>query len=221
MNFYETLYIVHPALEAGRLKDIIVSIEDNLKKMGGEPLAVELWGKRKLSHYIDKQKYGTYVLLQYNGKGKCTGDFAVELEHNPNILAYLTTHIDQNEVLKQEEDLDTQIAGKTRESERIESKSTKHKEETSSSEAERGDNTAEPTDSEEHKQENTQELETNDEKEGPEEEQIDLSSKESGDDQKTKGKDSKTENGGTTGDEKEEESNQKDADETTAISKEE
>ena len=44
------------------------------QKMGGEPLAVELWGKRKLSHYIDKQKYGTYVLLQFNGEGKCTGD---------------------------------------------------------------------------------------------------------------------------------------------------
>ena len=119
MNYYETLYIIHPALEAGRLKDIIISVEDSLKKMGGEPLAVELWGKRKLSHYIAKQKYGTYVLLQYNGKEKCTGNFAVELEHNPNILAYLTTNINQDDVLEQEEDLDTQIAGKTRESERM------------------------------------------------------------------------------------------------------
>ena len=124
MNFYETLYIIHPALEAGRLKDIIMSVEDSLKKMGGEPLAVELWGKRKLSHYIDKQRYGTYVLLQFNGEGKCTGDFAVELEHNPNILAYLTTAIDQNDVIEQEEDLDTQIAGKTRETAKIPSSST-------------------------------------------------------------------------------------------------
>ena len=120
MNCYETLYIVHPALEAGRLKDIITGVEDSLKKMGGEPLAIELWGKRKLSYYIDKQKYGTYVLLQYNGEGKCTGDFAVELEHNPNILAYLTTIIDQNDILDQKEDLDTKIDGKTRETERTE-----------------------------------------------------------------------------------------------------
>ena len=27
MNYYETLYIVHPALEAGRLKDIILSVD--------------------------------------------------------------------------------------------------------------------------------------------------------------------------------------------------
>ena len=115
MNYYETLYIVHPSMESGRLKDIILGVEESLKKIGGSPLAMELWGKRKLAYFIDKQKYGTYVLLHYNGEGKCTGEFAVELEQNPNILAYLTTAIDQNDIIEQEEDLDTQIAGKTRE----------------------------------------------------------------------------------------------------------
>ena len=118
MNYYETLYIVHPALESGRLKEIIMDVEDSLKKLGGSSLAIELWGKRKLAYFIDKQKYGTYVLVQYNGEGKCTHDFAVELEHNPNILAYLTTNINQDNVIEQEEDLETQIAGKTREAER-------------------------------------------------------------------------------------------------------
>ena len=118
MNYYETLYIVHPALESGRLKEIIMDVEDSLKKLGGSSLAIELWGKRKLAYFIDKQKYGTYVLVQYNGEGKCTNDFAVELEHNPNILAYLTTNINQDNVIEQEEDLETQIAGKTREAER-------------------------------------------------------------------------------------------------------
>jgi len=123
MNYYETLYIVHPSLESGRLKDIILGVEESLKKIGGSPLAMELWGKRKLAYFIDKQKYGTYVLLHYNGEGKCTGEFAVELEQNPNILAYLTTSIEKENVLEQTDDLDTQIAGKTRESQRSESSS--------------------------------------------------------------------------------------------------
>jgi small subunit ribosomal protein S6 len=123
MNYYETLYIVHPSLESGRLKDIILAVEESLKKIGGSPLAMELWGKRKLAYFIDKQRYGTYVLLHYNGEGKCTGEFAVELEQNPNILAYLTTSIEKENVLEQAEDLDTQIAGKTRESQRTESSS--------------------------------------------------------------------------------------------------
>ena len=70
MNYYETLYIVHPALEAGRLKDLIMGVEDSLKKMGGDLISIELWGKRRLAYFIDKQKYGTYVLIQYNGEGK-------------------------------------------------------------------------------------------------------------------------------------------------------
>ena len=123
MNYYETLYIVHPSLESGRLKDIILGVEESLKKIGGSPLAMELWGKRKLAYFIDKQKYGTYVLLHYNGEGKCTGEFAVELEQNPNILAYLTTSIEKENVLEQADDLDTQIAGKTREAQRTESSS--------------------------------------------------------------------------------------------------
>ena len=127
MNYYETLYIIHPSLESGRLKDIILSVEESLKKIGGSPLAMELWGKRKLAYFIDKQKYGTYVLLHYNGEGKCTGEFAVELEQNPNILAYLTTSIEKENVLEQAEDLDTQIAGKTRESQRTESSSERTK----------------------------------------------------------------------------------------------
>ena len=127
MNYYETLYIVHPSLESGRLKDIILGIEESLKKIGGSPLAMELWGKRKLAYFIDKQKYGTYVLLHYNGEGKCTGEFAVELEQNPNILAYLTTSIEKENVLEQAEDLDTQIAGKTREAQRTESSSERTK----------------------------------------------------------------------------------------------
>ena len=166
MNYYETLYIVHPSLEAGRLKDIIMGVEESLKKMGGAPLALELWGKRRLAYFIDKQKYGTYVLLHYNGEGKCTGEFAVELEHNPNILAYLTTCIEKENVMEQSEDLDTQIAGKSREAERRESRSpeasvqesdTKEAAENESDEGKSADDETAPEEDTESKQENADE----------------------------------------------------------------
>ncbi len=223
MNFYETLYIIHPALEAGRLKDIIMSVEDSLKKMGGEPLAVELWGKRKLSHYIDKQKYGTYVLLQFNGEGKCTGDFAIELEHNPNILAYLTTAIDQNDVLEQEEDLDTQIAGKTRETSKITNTSTLKSETISKDAGE--NNVSETSGSEEFIQENSSDIETNDEKKNPEEESAEVSLIDKSKEQvETAEQESKDEDKGTENDDEsqeKEESKKENADETSALDKEE
>ena len=120
MNYYETLYIVHPALESGRLKDIILSIEESLKNVGGKTLSIDLWGKKRLTYLIDKQKYGTYVQLQFTGEGSCTHDIEMELEHNPNILSYLTTLIEEADVVIQDNDLDTQIAGQSRETKRIE-----------------------------------------------------------------------------------------------------
>ena len=119
MNYYETLYIVHPALESGRLKDIILSLEESLKKLGGKTLSIDLWGKKRLAYLIDKQKYGTYVQLQFTGEGDCISSFGLELEHNPNVLSYLTTLIEEADVAEQENDLDTQIAGQSRESQKI------------------------------------------------------------------------------------------------------
>ena len=115
MNYYETLYIVHPALESGRLKDIILSLEEKLNNLGGKVLSIDLWGKKRLAYLIDKQKYGTYVQLQFTGVGNCTGSFEMELEHNPNILSYLSTLIEETDVVEQVNDLDTQIAGQSRE----------------------------------------------------------------------------------------------------------
>jgi len=119
MNYYETLYIVHPTLESGRLKDIILSLEESLKNVGGKTLFIDLWGKKRLAYFIDKQKYGTYVQLQFMGEGNCTRGFGMELEHNPNILSYLTTLIKETDVEEQKNDLDTQIAGQSRETQRI------------------------------------------------------------------------------------------------------
>ena len=112
MNYYETLYIVHSALEAGRLKDIVFTVEKSLKENGGEVVTTEVWGKKKLGYYIDKQKYGTYILIQFKSDGTKNNNFNLQMEHNPSILAYMTVKIEEDSIREQTEDLDAQIAGK-------------------------------------------------------------------------------------------------------------
>jgi small subunit ribosomal protein S6 len=112
MNYYETLYIVHSALEAGRLKDIVSTVEKSLKENGGEVVTTEVWGKKKLGYYIDKQKYGTYILIQFKSDGTKNNNFNLQMEHNPSILAYMTVKIEEDAIREQTEDLDAQIAGK-------------------------------------------------------------------------------------------------------------
>lgn len=66
LRYYETLMIVHPNYEQDRLKAIIDSVTDEIKKLGGELLNVADWGKRRLAYPIQKQKYGTYVLIHFS-----------------------------------------------------------------------------------------------------------------------------------------------------------
>ena len=98
MNYYELMVVIHSALEAGRLKDIINSIVEQLKENSSESLYTDVWGKKKLAYLIDKQKYGTYVLVQFKGDGKGNANLLVELEHNPNVLTYLISSITQNDI---------------------------------------------------------------------------------------------------------------------------
>ena len=111
MNYYETLYIIHPALDAGRIKEMVLSVNETLEKTGGSVAAVDVWGKKKLAYEIDKQKYGTYVLVQFTGDGSGNANFNVELEHNPNVLAYLTIKIEEHKIIKNAISLDEQLSG--------------------------------------------------------------------------------------------------------------
>ena len=109
MLYYETMYIAHPALEGGRLKDLILSIEKSMDKLGGKTCAINVWGKKKLAYSINKEKYGIYILFQFQSDGANNKAFQLDLEHNPNILAHLTTKINENEILQDLSDLDIQL----------------------------------------------------------------------------------------------------------------
>ena len=101
MGFYETTYILHSALQEGRLNDIVSAIETKIKSLGAEILYSDNWGRKKLAYLINKEKYGTYVYLQFKLKdsNKLT-DLSSEFEHNPNILRYLNIKIDEQDIME-------------------------------------------------------------------------------------------------------------------------
>ena len=114
MMYYETMYIAHPALESGRLKDLILSVEKSLHTLGGETCAINVWGKKKLAYAINKEKYGMYVLFQFKNDGASNKEFNLGLEHNANVLAYLTTKIEEESVLVDLPELDEQLGLSTK-----------------------------------------------------------------------------------------------------------
>ena len=109
MTYYETMYIAHPALEAGRLKDLILSVEKSMNNLGGTTCAINVWGKKKLAYAINKERYGMYILFQFKNEGASNKEFNLGLEHNANVLAYLTTKIEEKGILSDLPDLDSQL----------------------------------------------------------------------------------------------------------------
>ena len=137
MTYYETMYIVHPALESGRLKDLILSVEKSLHTLGGETCAINVWGKKKLAYAINKEKYGMYILFQFKNNGVSNKEFNLGLEHNANVLAYLTTKIEEEGVLVDLPELDEQLGLSTKTSKDVDS--SKESDDSSNSETESSD----------------------------------------------------------------------------------
>ena len=99
MNYYEILYIVHPALEGGHLQDITKSVDELLEKNGAKVKAQDNWGRKRLAYPIEKQNYGTYILTQFESDGRSNNDILKDLDHNSNVLGSLISKIEQSELL--------------------------------------------------------------------------------------------------------------------------
>ena len=67
MSFYETLYIVDPNLENKSLEKTMDEIGKELEKTKSKVINHRLWGKKRLAYSIERQKYGSYILIQFEG----------------------------------------------------------------------------------------------------------------------------------------------------------
>ena len=105
MRFYETLYIVNPNFESDKLTKCQKEIEAELEKTKSKIINHRIWSKKRLAYPIDKQKYGTYILLQFEGGdlGKMV-DFDTWMKLNNQVLRHMTTALNSEpEVYVEEE----------------------------------------------------------------------------------------------------------------------
>ena len=93
MKYFETLYIVNPNFEQSRLDTIIKDVEKNVGKFS-KVISQNIWGKKRLAYKIDNQKYGTFVLLNFETEeGSRLADFESYMKLNTSILRAQTIRI--------------------------------------------------------------------------------------------------------------------------------
>lgn len=95
MKKYECLYIVNINFDSEGISTVVARVEEILKNVGAEVKNTQHWGKRKLAYAIDKERYGNYVLLHFEGEDPDIAEFHREVEIEASILHYLTVRLDE------------------------------------------------------------------------------------------------------------------------------
>ena len=104
MRYYETIYIVDPNLENLVLDKTMDEISKELEKTESKLINHRIWGKKRLAYQINKQKYGTYVLLQFEeGNQEKMIDFSTWMKLNNSIIRHMTVLLDVKPELHVEE----------------------------------------------------------------------------------------------------------------------
>ena len=95
MRYYETLYIVNPNLEDNALSITMDEIGSELEKTKSKLINHRIWGKKRLAYPIQKQKYGSFILLQFEGgeQNKMV-DFDTWMKLNNAVLRHMTVSLD-------------------------------------------------------------------------------------------------------------------------------
>ena len=96
MRYYETIYIVDPNLENTILEKTMTEIGEELQKTKAKIINHRDWGKKRLAYQVSNQKYGTFILLQFEiedlNKMK---EFDLSLKLNSLVLRHMTVSLDQ------------------------------------------------------------------------------------------------------------------------------
>lgn len=106
MRYYEILYIINPNFEQGKIDEIITEVGGKLEKTKSTIINHIIWGKNRLAYPIKNQKYGTYILLQFqDGNRDKMNDFYTWMKLNTLVLRHMTIRLDNRpEVVEMIED---------------------------------------------------------------------------------------------------------------------
>ena len=111
MRYYEILYIINPNFEKDKINSTIVEVTRKLEETKSKIINHYIWGKKRLSYPINNQKYGTYVLLQFeDGDRIKMDDFDTWMKLESLIMRHITIKLDNRpEVIEESNENDKKL----------------------------------------------------------------------------------------------------------------
>lgn len=92
---YETTFIVNATLEDTQVDVIIEKVKELITKNGGQILAAEKWGRKRLTYTIRKKNNGFYMFFEFKAPGDAIAKLERHYQLDEQILRYLTVKLDK------------------------------------------------------------------------------------------------------------------------------
>jgi len=96
MNEYEITYILRPNLEEADVEARATAIGEIIKGQGGEVVAIEKLGKKRLAYEINDLREGNYVVMQFRSTGEASKELERQLKLHEDVLRALVIHLDKH-----------------------------------------------------------------------------------------------------------------------------
>ncbi|MFQ5598188.1 MAG: 30S ribosomal protein S6 [Nitrospiria bacterium] len=90
---FETIFILKPALGDEDITTIIDKMKGIIEQEGGEIVAVENWGKRKLAYEVQSERKGIYVVIHFKGPSRLVRELERNYRISESIIKYITLTI--------------------------------------------------------------------------------------------------------------------------------
>lgn len=94
MRKYELVCIVHPDQDEAAFNAIIEKVRGWVVDAGGSVDKVDIWGRRRLSYIIRKQREGQYALFHITMAPHATAPLEQNLRFQEAIIRYMLTVVE-------------------------------------------------------------------------------------------------------------------------------
>ena len=97
-SYYECTFIVNPGLDDAQIEGTIKAAEETIVKNGGQLIATDRIGRRRLAYPITKKHNGFYVCVEFEADGKSIERVERFLTLDENVMRYLTLKLDKRQL---------------------------------------------------------------------------------------------------------------------------
>jgi len=90
---YETIFVVHPDLREEYVQSVVAAATDLIRRTGGEVLALNDWGNKKLNYQIQHLTRGRYFHVNYTAGPSTVSELERNLRISDRVFRYLSSRL--------------------------------------------------------------------------------------------------------------------------------